>query len=676
MTSTGGRAIDFDDATTLTRMFYEQAEALDDRPFLWRKSAGEWQPLSWGEVAARVDAVGQGLKARGIRPGDRVMIICENRPEWLIADLAVMTIGAITVPAYTTNTVADHLHVLNDSGAAAVVVSTRQLAKRVFGAAAQARVEPFVITIDEHALAQNPGVETMTWTQLVREGEAVGGRPQAWEHADRDDTACIIYTSGTGGAPKGVMLSHKNILANCMGAFDVLEGLGLGDEVFLSFLPLSHSYEHSAGQFFPMSIGAQIYYAEGLDKLSENFQEVRPTITTAVPRLYEFMRTRILRAMDKQEGLKVKLFHKTLKLGAKQYECGLNPIEAIQNWALSALVRKKVAQRFGGRLKALVSGGAPLNYDVGLFFMALKVPILQGYGQTEAAPVISVQRPGKVKLDSVGPPLKGVQVKVAEDGEICARGPMVMKGYWKGEEATRRAVDAEGWLHTGDVGHFDEFGNIVITDRKKDIIVNSGGDNIAPARVEGFLTLESEIAQAMVYGDRRPHLVALLVPDPDWLATWKNRREKDAARAREASAQESTPSPAPGKEPAEAHVEMPKAAAHAGPEVETTPSDMPDGIMAPHHETRAEAGEHQPAPKPDAVEEDAEFHEDPDLIAALSQAVARVNRNLSNVEKVRRFCIAPEPFTTDNGMLTPTLKIRRHVIRETYREELEGLYEK
>lgn len=618
MTSTGGRAIDFNTATTLTRMFYEQVGALDDRPFLWQKIDGAWQPTTWRETARQVDALAQGLAQRGLKPGDRVMIVSENRPEWLIADMAAMAIGAITVPAYTTNTVADHLHILNDSGAAAVVVSTRQLAKRVYAAAAQASETPFVVTIDDQALAQHSGVDTVKWVQLIHDG-LPHGRPTYWESAESDETACIIYTSGTGGAPKGVMLSHRNVLANCMGAFDVLETLGLGDEVFLSFLPLSHSYEHSAGQFFPMSIGAQIYYAEGLDKLSDNFLEVRPTITTAVPRLFEFMRNRILRAMDKQTGMKVKLFHKAVELGARKYEKGLGPIDTVVNWVLTLLVRRKVAQRFGGRLKALVSGGAPLNCDIGLFFMALDVPILQGYGQTEAAPVISVQRPGSVRLESVGPPLKGVTVEIAEDGEILARGPMVMRGYWKGAEQTRRAIDAEGWLHTGDVGHFDDAGNIVITDRKKDIIVNSGGDNIAPARVEGFLTLEPEIAQAMVYGDRRPHLVALLVPDPEWLAAWKKKQKRIE------------PAPAPEQEA-------------------TVPeSDESD---------------------------DAALFDDPALIDALSQAVGRVNRNVANVEKIRRFCIAPEGFTVENGMLTPTLKIRRHVIRDAYKERLERLYEK
>ncbi|EKV31549.1 Long-chain-fatty-acid--CoA ligase [Caenispirillum salinarum AK4] len=670
MTSTGGRAIDFDTATTLTRMFYEQVAALDDRPFLWRKAEGAWHPMSWRETAERVDALAQGLALRGIKPGDRVMIVSENRPEWLIADMAAMAIGAITVPAYTTNTVADHLHILNDSGAAAVVVSTRALAKRVYAAAAQASETPFVITIDDQALAQNPGVETVKWMQLIHDGQPLG-RPKHWEGAEADDTACIIYTSGTGGAPKGVMLSHKNVLANCMGAFDVLEILGLGDEVFLSFLPLSHSYEHSAGQFFPISIGAQIYYAEGLDKLSENFQEVRPTITTAVPRLFEFMRNRILRAMEKQTGTKVKLFYKAIELGAKKYEKGLGPMEAMTNWVLGRLVRRKVAQRFGGRLKALVSGGAPLNYDIGLFFMALDVPILQGYGQTEAAPVISVQRPGSVRLESVGPPLKGVEVQIAEDGEILARGPMVMRGYWKGPEQTRKAIDAEGWLHTGDVGHFDDAGNIVITDRKKDIIVNSGGDNIAPARVEGFLTLEPEIAQAMVYGDRRPHLVALLVPDPDWLATWKNRRKRDRAAETEAEPAAAGAAAAPKAADAE----------QAGTEVETRPADKPEGITAPPVAAREAAGAVQAPARPQQVEaegdpEDEFVFDDPALVEALSQAVSRVNRNMANVEKIRRFCVAPEGFTVENGMLTPTLKIRRHVIRDTYKDMLERLYEK
>jgi long-chain acyl-CoA synthetase len=348
--------------------------------------------------------------------------------------------------------------------------------------------------------------------------------------ARRDDVCCFIYTSGTGGVPKGVMLSHGNLLAHCRGAYRLLADYGLEQEVFLSFLPLSHSYEHTAGQFFPMSIGAEIYYAEGAEHLLANLAEVRPTIMTAVPRLYESMHQRIRRGVVKQGGLKRKLFEQAVTLGRKQLDDpgGLSASEWLVNGLADRLVRSKIRQRFGGRLKAMVSGGAALNPEIGGFFAALGVPVLQGYGQTEAAPIVSANPPGRVKMATVGPPLEGVEVKIAPDGEILVRGELVMKGYWRDEAATAEAI-RDGWLHTGDIGEIDGDGYLRITDRKKDILVLSGGDNLSPARIEGLLTLEPEIAQAMVHGDKRPNLVALLVPDEEFLRDWAKSQAKPRA---------------------------------------------------------------------------------------------------------------------------------------------------
>ena len=313
-----------------------------------------------------------------------------------------------------------------------------------------------------------------------------------------------------------------------MGADELLKSLpGYGEdtEVFLSFLPLSHSYEHTAGQFFPLSIGAQIYYAEGVERLVQNMAEVRPTIMTAVPRLYETIHSRIVRGIEQAGGLRAKMFNSALELGRRKYEApnqmgfGARALDSL----LDRLVRSKVQNRFGGQLKAFVSGGAPLNYEIGLFFQSLGLRILQGYGQTEAAPVISCNPPDHVKIHSVGPPLRGVDVRIAEDGEILVKGELVMLGYWNNEEATSETVK-EGWLHTGDVGIVDDDGYLQITDRKKDIIVNSGGDNLSPQRVEGMLTVEREISQTMVYGDKRPHLVAVVVADPDFAEEWATSR--------------------------------------------------------------------------------------------------------------------------------------------------------
>jgi len=587
--------------TSLPRMFFEQAARHGDKPFLWAKQNRRYAPLSWTEVAERVNAFANGLIALGARPGERVMLVSENRPEWLIADLGIMAAGCVTVPAYVTNTVSDHLHVMNDSGSSFVVASTAKLSFAVLKAIDQSNAMPRLIAIEQPEISQTSGEPPVSWQEVEALGRGAP-LPLAVKNAKRDDLACLIYTSGTGGAPKGVMLTHGNILHNCLGAEKLLETVGLDNEVFLSFLPLSHAYEHTAGQFFPITIGAQIYYGEGLDKLSTNLVEAHPTIMTAVPRLYELLRDRILQAMERETGLKAHFFRQAVALGIKAYQepGSLSLAERAYNRLLDAVVRRKMADRFGGRLKAMVSGGGPLNLDVGLFFHALGVPILQGYGQTEAAPVVSCNPPRKVKMHTVGLALEGVEVMIALDGEILVRGPLVMSGYWNNPKATRETIDRDGWLHTGDIGVIDHDGYIQITDRKKDIIVNSGGDNIAPQRVEGFLTLEPEIAQAMAYGDKRPHLVAVVVPDAEYAMDWAEANGK--------------------------------------------PKNFAKLLADPHFE---------------------------DMIRA---AVNRVNAKLSNIEKVRRFLIADAPFTVDNGLMTPTLKVKRHKIIDIYGERLEGLY--
>jgi long-chain acyl-CoA synthetase len=588
--------------TNLASMFFDVAERRGDRPFLWAKRDGRWQPMTWREAAAAVSRLSRALRALGIKPGDRVMLVSENRPEWLVADVAVMAARGVSVPAYTTNTVDDHHHILTNSGARAVIVSNGRLAEPLMQAISQA---PSVETVIAMAPLEPPAreeVRVLGWDEALSLGAAqTDDVPGFSAGIARTSLSCLIYTSGTGGAPKGVMLSHGAILSNCRGAFHLLESLGLNEEVFLSFLPLSHSYEHSAGQFFPISIGAQIYYAEGADKLANNLPEVRPTIMTAVPRLYETLHQRLVGAVKRQGGLKAKLFWKALELGRKRYESpkDLSLSERLLDRLLGRLVRDKVRARFGGRLKGLISGGAPLNYEIGLFFTALGVRILQGYGQTESAPVVSCNPPNKVKLHTVGPPFDGVDVKIAEDGEILVKGELVMQGYWGMPEATAETV-VDGWLHTGDIGRLDADGYLEITDRKKDIIVNSGGDNVAPQRVEGFLTLQPEIGQAMVFGDRRPYLVGLLVPDPDFLAQWAEANGRPQAIADPAA--------------------------------------------------------------------DAALHK------ALAEVVERVNQTLSVVERVRRFIVVNQPFTVENQMLTPTLKVRRHKVAERYGDALEALY--
>ncbi|MGE0260909.1 MAG: long-chain fatty acid--CoA ligase, partial [Alphaproteobacteria bacterium] len=484
-----------------------------------------YRPLSWPEAAEQVTRLARGLLSIGIQPGDRVALVAESRPEWVVADLAIMSIGAVTIPAYTTNTVEDHRHVLDNSGARAAIVSTPGLAAKLMPAAERVPSVGAVIAIASPGLTGASSVDVYSWDSLLADGghgEDVLGRVAALAP---DDTACLIYTSGTGGVPKGVMLSHRNILGNCRGAYRLLEQLGLGDEVFLSFLPLSHSYEHTAGLMFPISIGAEIYFAEGADTLAANLLEARPTIMTAVPRLYETLHQRIRIGIQREQGLKRRLFEQAVAIGRTRLAGGrLTLSDRLLDPVLDKLVRDKVRARFGGRLKAMVSGGAPLTPEIGGFFLALGVRLLQGYGQTEAAPVIACNPPDRIRIDTVGPALDGVEIRIAEDGEILVRGDNVMKGYWNDPDATARTV-ADGWLHTGDIGGLDADGYLRITDRKRDFIKNSGGDMISPARVESALTLAPEIAQAMVSGDRRPYLVAVLVPDPDFAAAYA--REHD-----------------------------------------------------------------------------------------------------------------------------------------------------
>jgi long-chain acyl-CoA synthetase len=594
----------FEHFPNLVTMFFARAAVKGDAPFLWAKKEGSWRSISWRQAAETVAALATALRRIGLNRGDTVMLVSENRPEWLIADLAIMAAGCITVPAYITNTERDHQHILDDSGARAVIVSSQKLAKPLLPAAIRTQGCEHVIGIDHLRAGQASNVRFHDWNDLIAcEAASVDACAAAAADFTRDDIACIIYTSGTGGAPRGVMQHHGAILHNVEGCIDVIANdFGWDDEVFLSFLPASHAYEHSGGQHFPIGLGGQIYYSEGLEKLASNIEEVRPTIMVVVPRLFEVLRQRILKTVEKQGKLSNYLMDRALSIGAKQSAGGVPLWDRPMDFILGRTLRPKISARFGGRIKAMVSGGAPLNPDVGIFFQSVGLTLLQGYGQTEAGPVISCNRPkAGVRMDTVGPPLKNTEVKIAEDGEILVRGELVMKGYWRNQAQTERTV-VNGWLHTGDVGHLDEAGRIVITDRKKDLIILDKGDNVAPQRVEGMLTLQPEIVQAMVTGDRRPYVVGLIVPDAEWTAEWAKANG--------------------------------------------TPNDP------------------------------AVLREDPDYVRAISSAVDRVNADLSVIEKVRRFVLADEPFSTDNQQLTPSIKIRRHVIREVYGERLDALYKR
>lgn len=585
----------------LVAMFFRRAEAKGDAPFLWHKAGGTWHPTSWAEAARQVASLAAALKALGLKPGDRVMLVSENRPEFCISDLAIMAAGCVTVPTYTTNTERDHQHILENSGACAVIVSNTKLAKTLLPAMLRSSSGRIVIGIDDVRLGQQGTLEVHDFHELIAAHPTDAAIAAAQATFRREDLACIIYTSGTGGSPRGVMQHHGAILHNCQGCTTIIsEDFGWEDEVFLSFLPLSHAYEHTGGQFFPIALGGQIYYAEGLEKLASNIEEVRPTIMVVVPRLFEVLRTRITKQVEKQGSFASYLLEKAVAIGGRKAAGKSGIADAPMNLLLNATLRPKLAKRFGGRIKALVSGGAPLNPEVGIFFESLGLTFLQGYGQTESAPVISCNRPkAGLKMDTVGPPMEDVEVKIAEDGEILVRGELVMHGYWRNEAETERVLK-DGWLHTGDIGEIDAKGRIKITDRKKDIIVNDKGDNVSPQKIEGMLTLQPEILQAMIYGDKRPYMTAVIVPDPEWV--------------QEFCAKTATPC------------------------------------------------------KFRNLSRDADFK------ATIGAAVERVNRDLSVIERVRKFILADEAFTIENEQLTPSMKIRRHVLKAAYGERLDDLY--
>jgi long-chain acyl-CoA synthetase len=594
---------DIDGAPNLVALFLKRADEKGDAPLFGHKAGGQWVTQSWRSAAEHVCLLAESLRAMGLQDGDRVALVSENRPEWCIADLAIMAAGCITVPTYTTNTRRDHAHILDNSGARAVIVSNEKLLAPVVGAIGQTGLVEHVIEIDNVKPRQTGSFAYHDWAALIT-GDTAAARAAVDARIagiTRDDTACLIYTSGTGGAPRGVMQHHGMILCNAAGAAEVLiNDFGLGTERFLSFLPLSHAYEHTGGQYLPIGVGAEIFYSEGLEKLASNIEETRPTFMVVVPRLFEVLRTRIMKQVEKQGKVANFMMDSALKITEKSRGGKKRLRDRPLDFLVERTLRPKIRAKFGGRIKAMVSGGAPLNPEVGNFFDAVGLTMLQGYGQTEAGPVISCNRPKVgLKMDTVGPPLRGVEVRIAEDGEILVRGELVMDGYWRNEAETARTLQ-DGWLHTGDIGHIDNKGRIVITDRKKDMIVNDKGDNIAPQKVEGMLTLQPEIAQAMVSGDKRPYVVGLIVPDAEWALEWARANgEKFDLKA---------------------------------------------------------------------------LQELPAFKNAVRAAVDRTNADLSVIEKVRQFAFADEAFSIENEEMTPSMKIRRHKIRERYQERVDGLY--
>ena len=558
--------MEIDKLNSLVELYFKKCEEVDsNRPFLkWLKP--EKPTYSWGGIKERIFKLSSKIQSI-IKEGDRCLILSENRPYWLIADLAVMNAGGISVPIFTTYSSNDYEYILNDCKPSLIIVSNNDQFKKIKNH----------INLNEQKIIsfEEIDVDSLLIQNILNEDNF---KKDINKKLKRNMPACIIYTSGTSGNPKGVILSHGGILSNCEGAVELLEILTKKkDPVFLTWLPLSHSYEHTV-QFIQIIVGAKVFYAESLEKLISNMSIAQPTIMTAVPRFYQNLFTKINMNFEKQKGLNRYLINQTLKLGKKILKKQkLSLGEKIINFICEKLVRKKIRGQFGSNLQAFVSGGGALDQKIGEFLNAVGLPTLQGYGLTEASPVVSCNLPDLVKVDSVGPPFRTNKVKIAEDGEILIKGENVMLGYWNLKEETEKVIK-DGWLHSGDIGEFDENNYLKITDRKKDIIVNLGGDNISPSKIENILCLNESIKQSFVYGDKKNYLVAILVTEKEI------NKEK------------------------------------------------------------------------------------------IKLIIENINKSLNLIEKIKKFVLIHEEFTIENGMLTPTLKLKRKEIVKNYKQQLENLY--
>ncbi|HIF61600.1 MAG TPA: long-chain fatty acid--CoA ligase [Candidatus Pelagibacter sp.] len=533
--------------------------------------------FTWGETSLSIYKFAKIIK-KYIKEGDRCLLVSENRPEWLISDIAIMLANGITVPAYTTYTEKDYEYLIEDCEPSIIIVSNNLMHKKLKYIIEKKSFIKKIITFDE--------IEKVDYKNKYLSFKSINEKKLEESEKiknlsiKRNSPACIIYTSGTGGNPKGVILSHGGILNNLEGASEILKPLIYKKPIFLTWLPLSHSYEHTV-QFVQIAVGAKVFYAEKIEKLLDNISEAKPTIMTAVPRFYQNLYNKINVNMKKAKGLKAKLIKSTIKLGKKKLlKEKMSILEKLINLILDILVRKKIKKQFGGNLKAFVSGGGALDREIGQFLNAIGLSTLQGYGLTETSPVVSCNPINKIRVETVGPPFKGNEVKIAEDGEILVKGENVMLGYWNKKEETEKVL-RQGWLYTGDIGEIDpENGYLKITDRKKDIIVSAGGDNISPAKIENQLSNSLEIEQAMVYGDGKNYLVALIVPSKEF----SKQKEK------------------------------------------------------------------------------------------IDEIVNKINNNLTLVEKIKKFYLIEESFTIENGLLTPTMKVKRSKVIIKYKKILESFY--
>ena len=576
--------MNLDNFNSLVELFFYQADKQNKKSiFLQWLNPNNKKPYTWEETQKNILKLSKIIK-ENIKEGDRCLLVSENRPEWFISDLAIMLSGGVTVPAYTTYTEEDYKYLIEDCEPSLIIVSNNEMLTKLINTINKKDFIKKVITLDEINKVSNRldlinKEKYLDLSSILKNDLLEEDRVQNIK-LKRTSPACIIYTSGTGGNPKGVILSHGGILSNLVGACEIMKPLFNSRPVFLTWLPLSHSYEHSV-QFAQIAVGAKVFYAEKIEKLLDNMSESKPTIMTAVPRFYQNLYNKININLKKQTGFKAKLIETTLRLGKKKLSNQkMSFFEKLVNLIVEILVRKKIKKQFGGNLKAFVSGGGALDKEIGEFLNSVGLPTLQGYGLTETSPVVSCNPIHKIKVETVGPPFKGNQVKIAHDGEILVKGENVMLGYWNKKEETDKVI-IDGWLYTGDIGEIDpEDGYLKITDRKKDIIVSAGGDNISPAKIENLITNELEIDQCMVYGDRKNYLVALIVPSKDFV------KEEEKIKI----------------------------------------------------------------------------------------IIEKINKKLTLLEKIKKIRLIDENFSIENGLMTPTMKVKRKKVIEKYKDQLEKLY--
>ena len=561
----------------LPELFYFQADKNENNHHLLKlDSNNQVVSMSWLETKNLTKKIHNFLANKYLGELERVLLVSENRPEWMASDIAIMSNKLICVPNYTTYTSRDFEHILNDSQPVGLIVSNKNLLQTILTASEKIKYNfKFILCFDYF---ENNSISNLVFLNDLTDDNNDNNREKIKE-IKRTDPACIIYTSGTQGLPKGVILSHGGILSNCEGAYELLKTIKGPDLTFLTWLPLSHSYEHAV-QFVQIILEAKVFYNKSIETLLPTIKIAQPHIMTAVPRFYNNLHAKMKINLKNQSNLKQNLFNKTIQLGTKKFKnIKLSFSENIFNLILDKLVRKKVKNNFGGRLEAFISGGGPLDRQVGEALNALGLKTLQGYGLTETSPVVSCNLLNKVKVDTVGPIFPGVEVKLAEDGEILVKGENLMLGYWNNNEATEQTIK-DGWLHTGDIGEFDEDNYLKITDRKKDIIVSLGGDNIAPSKIENLLTLSPEIEQACVFGEQKNYIAALLV-----LSSESKSSDEDIQRY-----------------------------------------------------------------------------------------IDEVNKDLTQPEKIKKFIFIDEPFSIENNLMTPTMKVRRHEVQKKYQNQIDQLF--